>query len=401
MNQEIEQRASAPRWTWRRIVKVLLTVAGTAIMLFVALVVIGLMVRNEPPEAETRPETPAGDSVAQARQVDDPTTDPGVLDAMRQAVEEMSKPVAQAWKFLAVQRHMLRLVTVNYPELEDRVVEAQAKFNDSFGKAVPAIESRIGRATKDLLRDFEGTRTLSKEEAVDYLERLEDRARGEIAAPVLKTLLAYQYREAPHEELVDGFTQVYSTEGEPKAKGLVIEVTVPRSWEHVPDRRSKMVRRFTSQHDQAVAVMFVGISDQVADHERRTGKALTAPEIATVESRTGNDAMLDNIFASANSPYDMEGNREVPESIRVESVQIDGIPALERTSVATRSAAGRTFITYVHGYTFVHNRYLVMAEASVLRDAEESEEEFRAKQERWRPLFQRIAANIVIRSPRD
>lgn len=401
MKNEAEQHASKLRWTWRRIVKVLLAVAGTAIALFVALVVIRLMVRDKPPVVETRSEAPAGDSVAKAAPVDEPKQNDRAQRAMGQAGMEMNKPVGKAWKWLAVQQEMLRRVRVNQPELEDRVTEAEAKFNESFGKPVPAIESRMGMAIEVFFQESKETATLAKEEAIDYIELVENRARGEIAAPMLKAVLAYQYKEAPHEELTDGFTQVYSTEGEPKATGLVLEVTVPKSWDHAPDRRPVVMRRFMSQWDRAVTLMAVAVLDIVAHKERRTGKAMTAAEIATVESRFGNGVILDNIFASGSTLYDMEENREVPESTQIESVEIDGIPALERTSVATRGTGTATFIAYVHGYTFAHKRYLVFVEASVMRGVDESEEEFRAKQERWRPLFRLIASNIVVRSPRD
>jgi hypothetical protein len=130
--------------------------------------------------------------------------------------------------FIMGQQFSLNRIKVEYPALSLQAQKADFEFRSAFGTA----EKNIQKALRDILKDkyseyvtlmenqLESAlmpQQISKEIAMQFLDEVETRAKGEIPSEVLQTLLSYQFEDKPADEFKRGFKTIFRTKRHPKA----------------------------------------------------------------------------------------------------------------------------------------------------------------------------------------
>lgn len=117
------------------------------------------------------------------------------------------KGIAQAYGFILGQEYSLSRVEKGLPELAIGVVLARSRFGGTFPDIKNKLESQLKKAMgeksfqatatnlRTKLRETLGRQKISSDIAVNFLEQVKARSKGEIESPVLEYLLAVKYTD--------------------------------------------------------------------------------------------------------------------------------------------------------------------------------------------------------------
>lgn len=165
--------------------------------------------------------------------------------------------LTKTYGFYKGQSYMLKLIMDEYPELKNEVNIANHTFRASFSSSLKSIRSILEKNQKlfkdtnfQLLEIYKNMKVYSKSKAIEFINIVKKRAKGELESPIIENLLIYNpiYNKNPRKELEDGFKKFYFSKGSPKAKGVSFEVSVPQSWKSEEARRPNIVRKFISKN---------------------------------------------------------------------------------------------------------------------------------------------------------
>ncbi len=182
--------------------------------------------------------------------------------------------------FIMGQRFSLNRIKAEYPTLSLQAKIAELEFNSSFGTSEKNIEKELKGLFKDKYSEFISimrkqlddtlkSQQITQDIAVQFLEEVKLRAAGEIPSPILETLLIYQFKENPVNELLRGFKTIYRTEGHPKSKGLDLQIEYPRSWSKREGNRPNVIKYFSSNNGRGPAGALIMTRDLVKRSTRR------------------------------------------------------------------------------------------------------------------------------------
>lgn len=183
------------------------------------------------------------------------------------------KGLAQAYGFIIGQEYSLSRVAKEYPEMSVRVELARAQFNSTFPDIRTKLEIELKKAMgekpfqetdttlRKKLRETLGHQKITSEIAINFLEQVKSRSKGEIESPVLEYLLAVKYMANPAGEYADGFRQRYSTDGVGKSKGIKINLQLPRSWAKKEGERPHIVQKWVSENGTGLEMIHLDIRD--------------------------------------------------------------------------------------------------------------------------------------------
>lgn len=129
----------------------------------------------------------------------------------------------------------------------------------------------------------------SKSDAVAFLDKVVGRGDGDIESPVLEYLLAVKYSGNPAAEYTDGFKSRFSTQGHPKAQGVVINMQLPKSWVGEEAERPHIVRKWRSANGTGYELIMLLVNDaggySPTDEEMKT--FISSGEVKSVVPATG------------------------------------------------------------------------------------------------------------------
>jgi len=97
--------------------------------------------------------------------------------------------------------------------------------------------------------------------AETYIAEVKKRSVGEISAPVLEILLAYQYLAFPAEEFSAGMTNTFRTKGHVKAKGTDWQLSLPKSWAAREGMRPNIIQVFISENGHGMEGVMLMVRD--------------------------------------------------------------------------------------------------------------------------------------------
>lgn len=168
------------------------------------------------------------------------------------------KRASEAYGYLIGQEYSLKAIKTEFAQLELNITKAQLSFNSTFGKSKDNLKDYLSEYLGEKeFKDFEvklvtelistiATRTYTEEIALNFIVEVEKRAKGQIASPVLETLLSFQFLDKPQDELLGGFTKTFKTKGHPKSKNTDWQIKVPMSWRPEEADRPNIIQKFTS-----------------------------------------------------------------------------------------------------------------------------------------------------------
>jgi hypothetical protein len=104
---------------------------------------------------------------------------------------------------------------------------------------------------------------INESDARQFVELVRQRSRGNIASPVIETLLLFKsgYNEYPEREFLDGYKYKYTTNGTGKAKGIAFSIEVPKTWDSKEGDRPNIVRKFISENGRGLESFLILIKD--------------------------------------------------------------------------------------------------------------------------------------------
>lgn len=195
-----------------------------------------------------------------------------ILDNSTETTIKRPKDVraSEAYGYLIGQEYSLDYIKKKFPELELNIDRLQYSFNATFGKSKDVMKKYLSQYVREdefkkynevLIAEIDkqlNNQPLTEDDAIAFLIEVDNRAKGNIATPVLETLLSFQYADLPHEEFLRGFTTIFKTKGHPKSKGTDWQIKVPKSWRAEEADRPNIIQKFLSDQqgtNQSIMLM--------------------------------------------------------------------------------------------------------------------------------------------------
>lgn len=327
-----------------------------------------------------------------------------VQNAVAQATNQpLHIDLSKTFGFIMGQRFSLNRIKVEYPALSLRVKKAELEFKSSFGIA----ETNIKKALRDILKEkyheyiasmekeLESTlrsQQINQEIAVQFLDEVEARAKGQIPSPILETLLSYQFEDKPVDEFSRGFKAIYRTKGHPKAKGVDFQVEYPKSWSLREGKRPNLIQFFSSNNGRGPVYASIMTRDLVKEAQ---GK-LTREEITALKTLKGSKELASEIFSDSSL-------REMASGMGVDNVRgmatkkivLDNWPGAMLEFVGDKQRLDFTGTMYNRMYIAVYKHYLIYLTFQVSSD---TEGDLKARVLKFAPLFHLMANSLVIQS---
>ena len=169
------------------------------------------------------------------------------------------------------QTYVLDAIEKKYPSLKTQVFQVKHEFDLKYSKSIKEIELNLSKNMsekqwndyksnfeKEMQKQFNYD-NITQDEALNFMEEVKSRTKGNIESPVIETLLTFNeaYQKNPISELNDGFFQRYNSKDNPKAKGVDFTVKVPKSWKSQEANRPNIVRKFTSNNGYIIEDTFM------------------------------------------------------------------------------------------------------------------------------------------------
>lgn len=174
--------------------------------------------------------------------------------------KEMVDDMANAYGFCLGQNHSLERIAKQFPDLAAAALRSRLEFEGAFQPSLRKIDESVGSLGTaewdqikarlwDTIRGTLDRQRITKEQAAAFTELVRRRAKGELEARVLQTLLAWHpdIISSPASEFAKGFKAKYVCDGAGKAKGIRFQIEHPRSWASLEAERPNIVRKFVSR----------------------------------------------------------------------------------------------------------------------------------------------------------
>lgn len=152
--------------------------------------------------------------------------------------------MSRTYGFVTGQSSALDVIKNKYPQLKTQVYLTQNEFDLKFSKSVDEIKrilsNKLGSSEwenykANLLKisnEQNNTNLTSESVALNFLDEVKSRVRGNIESPVIETLLMFNsnYQKYPIGEFADGFKKRLYSKNSNKSKDVDFQIDVPKSW---------------------------------------------------------------------------------------------------------------------------------------------------------------------------
>lgn len=183
-----------------------------------------------------------------------------------------SKILSQAFGYISGQQFTLDKIKKEYPSLELDVTRCALEFNLAFEKANENIISELKKLLGSEYNKFESEmlaqlksmlsqQNITEDLAINFIDQVRQRAKGNIESPVLETLLTYQFISYPAKEFSLGYINSYTTKGHPKTKGVTINAKLPLSWKQKEGDRPNIIQKFVSENGKGQEMILFMVND--------------------------------------------------------------------------------------------------------------------------------------------
>ena len=314
--------------------------------------------------------------------------------------------LCKASGFIMGQRLSLNHIKTEYPSLSLQVKKVELEFQAAFGTAEKNIEKSLRDLLNDEYNEYNVTvkeqmqsnlqsQRISKEIALQYLDAVESRAKGQIASPILETLLHYQFEEKPAEEFIRGYKKTYRTKEHPKAKGLDLQIDYPISWSLREGKRPNIIQFFSSGNGNGPAYTEILIRNITKEAQGE----LTNEEIRALASLEGCKELASELFSESSLRDMVEGmgfaNLRIITSKRV---VLDNWPGAMIECIGDKQRLDFTFTMYNKMYYALYKNYLIFLSFQVSKLPDDTTDLLKARFSKFDPLFQLMANSLVIQS---
>ncbi|MEZ0128637.1 hypothetical protein AB9T88_02060, partial [Flavobacterium sp. LBUM151] len=164
----------------------------------------------------------------------------------------------ETYAFLKGQSSALQKIAFQFPELWPNIAAAEKNSKVLFGRAQRNIERFLQNELDNLeyvklqyridsLLTEQLKNPIEKEKyALDFLAKVRERPHFIRDTLLLKGIISFAYYDAPHQEITDGHSEIFTTKGHPKAEQSILKFPVPKSWLAEEAEMPETVQQFTS-----------------------------------------------------------------------------------------------------------------------------------------------------------
>lgn len=295
--------------------------------------------------------------------------------------EARRRELFRTYGYCFSQQRSIDQVKKQFPDLGFQVLQVEAAFKITFGKSCEAITNmfsdNVRAGLNKQLEAASPTYVITETIARDFLNKIQNRAKGDIESPVKETLLTFNpdFVNNPSLEFTRGFTKKYSTLDHPKAQGLHLEIKVPMSWMSREGNRPHIVQFFEGEYGRDGVTMTILV--QKVDPPK--GARVTQKEIDSLFTASGmKDFMPDGAKVLESKPVVLEGEKGGMLVYEISADRLD-------FSMIVRT------MQYM---TFYKNRIISLQFST--GGTPENRKEWVAQFEKNRPLFFLIANSLII-----
>jgi hypothetical protein len=284
----------------------------------------------------------------------------------------------ETYAFLRAQSAALQKVAFQFPKLQANVAAAEKNSKVLFGRAQRNIElflkdeldnseyNKLQKGIDSLLNEQLRNPIETEKYALDFLATVKDRPHSITDTLLLKGIISFAYNDTPHQEIKDGYSIIFTTQGHPKAKQSILKFPIPKSWLAEEAEMPETVQQFTSFNGKGNEKILIVIYD------------LPAAYYDVVLSQNAISKMLS------------------PETtlIRTDAVTIDGRQGIMiEVEENIHSAAAKMKVRMLQ-FMFIEKRKLYCLQGSIGPVDASRNLEFKLKE--YEPLFRLIASNAEI-----
>jgi clan AA aspartic protease (TIGR02281 family) len=290
----------------------------------------------------------------------------------------------ELYGFINAQEIAINLISDQYPELKEKGMIAIGKFNSNFNLSKKYLDSYLAseygekdfkkfqKLTHDTLFKYLNRNPFSKEQAVNFINEVENRSKGNITEDILRPLLYYQYKDQPHKEFINNYKQKYKTDNNPKANGAKLTISLPYSWLGSETEKESTVYKFTSKFGKGNEIVVISVQKIVEGQD-----IVTNEEIKEIFSK---EVQLDAIK-----------NKEEP--IKYENFIIDGCPGSKVEYNTSMKRLNMDIHMRTSIINFFDGKYLYTLTCIV---NSQNKSELLSSFNHFAPLFNLIANSIIV-----
>lgn len=179
--------------------------------------------------------------------------------------------LAKSWGYYQGQIYRLDRVEKHYPDLQANVFIARQEFTAAF----PDFEENVRRtflswgakeedvvsmrkSMMDSLTPMIDREPIGRESAQVFVETVRQRAKGkDIPEDILQYLLATAFMDRPEQEISRGWREEFTTLNHPKAKGVTVQLKLPKSFKRQEGNRPNVVSKWTSEAGNGIEILML------------------------------------------------------------------------------------------------------------------------------------------------
>jgi len=186
----------------------------------------------------------------------------------------IEQDLAKTFGFCYGQRLSLTQLRQMFPDLDAQIMLTEMQWNSAFKEAEAGVEARLKAFGPDqwedtrakMIAQFEPVlkqqnSKATREIAINFLEVVQQRAKGALDSPNREMLLAShpKFVKSPELEFATGYTGTFSSKGHPKAKGVELTIRYPLSWKQLEADRPNIVQKWTSDGGHGTDIFMVQV----------------------------------------------------------------------------------------------------------------------------------------------
>lgn len=311
--------------------------------------------------------------------------------------------------FLYGQKIYLDLIKQDFPDLRNNVLEVELKWNLEFGK----VEGEVQRQLKEILKDkYEESvklikekleqsaslRNLTRTDAENFIETVNQRAKGNIEEQFKAKVLMYNpdFIKYPSQEFSRGYRNKYfSTGNEIKSKGIKIKFELPATWIQKEGERPNILFKAISKNGDGLTSLVINIRDL----RKELDGQISREEIDQLFSYEGNRKFADMALdeKSVKEIFISSGIKNLKFS-EYKRVEIDGNPAAKVNISGIKTRLEFEIPLEMSNYLIVCKNFIVdVTFASSGNSQEEAKSEFNKN----KLLFDLIMNTLIILNKYD
>lgn len=215
----------------------------------------------------------------------------------------LAKDIGQAYGFYLGQDYSLNEIAKKYPSMSGLALIAEKEFSATFKSStegMDALMSKYGKNEWEKIKDQLIKKTASsinidkitESQALQFIELVRQRAKGNIESPVIETLLLFKsgYEKYPEREFLDGYKYKYTSNDTGKAKGVEFSIEAPNTWAAKEGNRPNIVQKFVSENGRGLELLIVLIKEMPL----QPGETITEKDVAEILNPTDIKDFLPN-----------------------------------------------------------------------------------------------------------